>query len=160
MVGPLNDAALTIISCPLKMAEMLAEQYSSVYSEPKEHLMKPRNIFPDSRTGNHMLHNVPFDQEDIVEAIEQISSTAAAGPDRFPAILLKTCRWVLAEPLFLIWRESLDSGNIPQILKTADVVPIHKGGSLGISANYRPVALTSHIINSQGARTDKVARSV
>ena len=32
------------------------------------------------------------------------------------------------------------------MLKTATVVPIHKGGSCGTPANYRPVALTSHLI--------------
>ena len=69
-----------------------------------------------------------------------------AGPDRFPAILLKHCRNTLALPLYLIWRKSLDCGIIPQLLKTANIVPIHKGKSRGDLANYRPVALTSHLI--------------
>ena len=46
----------------------------------------------------------------------------------------------------MIWRRSLDTGEIPQLLKTANIVPIHKGGSMGGPGNYRPVALTSHII--------------
>ncbi|CAL4152237.1 unnamed protein product, partial [Meganyctiphanes norvegica] len=95
---------------------------------------------------NKWLHNITFDEEDIVEAIDQISSSAAAGPDRFPAILLKMCKLSLSKPLFIIWRSSLDCGEIPQRLKTATVVPIHKGGSCGTPANYRPVALTSHLI--------------
>ena len=41
---------------------------------------------------------------------------------------------------------SLDSGEIPQVLKTANIVPIHKGGSRGVPNNYRPIALTSHLI--------------
>ena len=78
--------------------------------------------------------------------INEISHTAAAGPDRFPAVLLKHCRNALARPLYLIWHKSLDCGIIPQLLKTANIVPIHKGKSRGDPANYRPVALTSHLI--------------
>merc|ERR1711874_705255 len=66
--------------------------------------------------------------------------------DQFPSIILKKCREYLAEPIYLIWRISLDSSEIPEIYKTANVAPIHKGGSKGEAKNYRPVALTSHII--------------
>ena len=34
----------------------------------------------------------------------------------------------------------------PGKLKEAHIIPIHKGGHQGLAANYRPVALTSHII--------------
>ena len=35
---------------------------------------------------------------------------------------------------------------MPSLLKTAIVTPIYKGGSRGEAKNYRPVALTSHIV--------------
>ena len=50
------------------------------------------------------------------------------------------------EPLYIIWRKSVDDGVVPSLLKTANIIPIHKGKSKGVPANYRPVALTSHII--------------
>ena len=31
-------------------------------------------------------------------------------------------------------------------LKEAHIIPIHKGGHQGLAANYRPIALTSHLI--------------
>ncbi|CAL4152241.1 unnamed protein product, partial [Meganyctiphanes norvegica] len=145
-IGPFIDATENLVTSSIEMAEMLAEQYSSVYSTPGEPLPKANELFSDDHTGNKWLHNITFDEEDIVEAIDQISSSAAAGPDRFPAILLKMCKLSLSKPLFIIWRSSLDCGDIPQRLKTATVVPIHKGGSCGTPANYRPVALTSHLI--------------
>merc|ERR1712030_58428 len=58
----------------------------------------------------------------------------------------KQCKRELSRPLYLIWKKSLSTGEIPNILKTANIVPIHKGGSKGEAKNYRPVALTSHII--------------
>ena len=46
----------------------------------------------------------------------------------------------------LIWRASLDTGIIPQIAKTSIITPIFKDGDKLIPKNYRPVALTSHLI--------------
>ena len=40
----------------------------------------------------------------------------------------------------------MDSAGIHAPLKTANIVPIHKGGSRGTPKNNRPVALTSHLI--------------
>ena len=54
------------------------------------------------------------------------------------------CKHSLAKPL--MWRKSLDTGEIPPLLKIADVVPIFKNGNCGVPSNYRPVALTSHLI--------------
>ena len=124
------------------MAEMLSTQYRSVFSEPKEEMEDPEVLFPDGNYSESWIHNVAFDQEDIVNAINEISHTAAAGPNKFPVILLKHCRNALARPLYLIRRKSLECGIIPQLLKTANIVPIHVGEGRGDHANYRPVALT------------------
>ena len=40
----------------------------------------------------------------------------------------------------------MDSGTIPPELLLVLVTPVHKGGSRTVPKNYRPVALTSHII--------------
>ena len=129
---------------------MLAEQYSSVFSTPKEELTEADDSFPECEggdtAGRPKLSDIEFSAEDIARAIGEVSSTAAAGPERYPAMLLKQCRTALSKPLYIMWRKSLDTGEIPLILKTANVVPVHKGGSCGIPKNYRPIALTSHLI--------------
>ena len=40
----------------------------------------------------------------------------------------------------------MDDGYIPPRLKKSIITPIHKGESRALRANYRPIALTSHII--------------
>ena len=77
-------------------------------------------------------------------SVSQASSTA--GADGVPAALLKNCCNELKHPLFLFWRSSMDTGCIPPDLLLVLVSPVHKGGSRGIAKNYRPVALTSHIV--------------
>ena len=147
-IGPLLDSAKELIFCPAKMADILSKQYSSVFSTPKSPLLDPSDYFSDDDTDEPNLSDIPFTQDDIKDAMSEIPSSASAGPDRFPAILLKKCSGVLSEPLYILWRKSLDSGDIPSIYKTANVIPIHKGkGSSKTEAkNYRPIALTSHII--------------
>ena len=128
---------------------MLAEQYNSVFSIPKKNPISPsQGIFQcgSQLQDGRYISDIEFSVKNIEEAISEISTTAAAGPDRFPAILLKQCKSQLAKPLFIIWRTSMDSGVIPNIMKTANIIPVHKGGSRGLAKNYRPIALTSHLI--------------
>ena len=80
--------------------------------------------------------------------MNEFPSNSAAGPDGFPAMMLKQCRLSLAHPLFLIWRKSMNEGTVPDICKKANITPIHKGKSRAIPKNYRPVALTSLLIKT------------
>ena len=154
-IGPLIDASKTLISAPLKMAELLSQQYSSVFSQPKFPSGSAADLFPDSPDGNvpekpqcskQKLSDVIFTETDFVEAIEELKPNSAAGPDDFPASLLINCRHALAKPLYIIWRRSMNSGVIPAACKLANIVPIHKGKSKAEAKNYRPVALTSLLI--------------
>ena len=92
------------------------------------------------------LSDFNFSHEDIERACSELKGTAAPGPDGVPALLLKTCRKELSKPLYVFWRSSLDSGTIPEELLLVLISPIHKGGSRAVPKNYRPVALTSHLI--------------
>ena len=145
-VGPLINAAKKLISTPLEMAELLSEQYSSVFSTPLQNNIDIGALFPDNEYSDSCLYNMTFCDSELEEAMNELAPNAAPGPDRFPAILLKKCRKALAPPLSTIWRESLKTGEIPDICKSATITPIHKGKSRAVPKNYRPVALTSHLI--------------
>ena len=45
-----------------------------------------------------------------------------------------------------MWRESLDTGEIPPDLKFQLITPVHKKGSKALPSNYRPISLTSNLI--------------
>ena len=92
------------------------------------------------------LTDVTFNEDDLSDAIDEISITAASGPDGLSAIFLKKCKSSLLKPLTGLWRDCLDLGITPEKLKDAHIIPVHKGGSQGVAANYRPIALTSHLI--------------
>ena len=148
-IGPLINSTKQLISAPREMAEILSEQYSSVFSTPRHANTSTDTLFPEVAEeipSSPILNSISFSNLDLMEAMEELSPNSAPGPDEFPAILLKKCSEALSHPLTTIWRKSLKSGEIPPPCKTATITPIHKGKSRATPKNYRPVALTSHLI--------------
>ena len=80
--------------------------------------------------------------------MKDVASNSAAGPDNFPALLLKNCCHTLVHPFYKIWRVSMDTGIVPDLGKQANIIPIHKGKSRAVPKNYRPVALTSLLMKA------------
>ena len=79
----------------------------------------------------------------IIDAIKDIKNNFAPGTDHFPVILMKECAEELIEPLFILWRHSLDSGDIAPLLKSAVICPILKpGAQRNHPKSYRPISLT------------------
>ena len=144
-IGPLLDENNKLTSNSKIMAEILSKQYSKVFSTPTENLPNnhPRTSTQETQS---CLHTISFTEEDITSAINEISPTAAAGPDGFPAILLKNCKEALAVPITILWKKCFVEGTIPHSLKQSMIAPHHKGNSKADAVNYRPIALTSHII--------------
>ena len=104
------------------------------------------DLFPHFPSENSGLCDILFSESDLSKAIEELKP--AAGPDDFPAKLLIMCRHSLARPLYTIWRHSLNTGQVPDLCKFTNIVPIHKGKSRAAAKNYRPVALTSLLIKT------------
>ena len=141
-IGPLKftiNGKQTYESGPLKMAEILSKQYESVFTAPQN---GPRQFnFP----VNSELSDIDFSPSDIVNAIKSISPTSAPGPDGITPKFLKDYADELAEPLCILWRMSLDSGDNPDGTHLAFITALFKSGDKSEPANYRPVALTNHI---------------
>ena len=127
-------------------ASELSRQYSSVFVNPRQEwkVADVKSFFTD--TSDNFLSDISFTEEDIMKACGELKSNSAAGADGVPAALLKNCGKELKRPLYILWRSSLDSNIIPEDLLLVFISPIHKGGSRGVAKNYRPVALTSHIV--------------
>ena len=128
-------------------AESLRKQYDSVFAQPRDSwkVTDTESHF-STEAGEPCLQDISFSTADIEKACSELRGSAAAGPDGVPAMLLKNCRKHLSKPLHCLWRSSLDSGTIPVELLLVLICPVHKGGSRSIPKNYRPVALTSHLI--------------
>ena len=140
-IAPLQDEEGKLNTEPEKKANLLQSQYTKVFSNPnKENLKKDF----ESKC-NLEISDIDITTKDITDAINDIPNHAAPGPDKIPAVVLKECANELSEGILRIWRKSLDTGEIPEILKLQTIIPIYKKGSKTLPENYRPVSLTSHL---------------
>ena len=140
-IGPLSNGT-ELVEDPQEMCELLRVQYESVFTTPL--------AMPTSRSLEHLeretLEDIQVELSDFQRAAKTLRNGASAGPDGVPALLIKKLIEVLAEPLKIIWTESMETGVIPGLLKRGRITPIYKGGDKTIASNYRPVTLTSHCI--------------
>ena len=151
-VGPFTDPETgELMLDPDYTAQRLSDQYSSVFNKPRPEwsIADIEDFFKvnSSRTGtDSLLTDVEFTEADIELACSELSIKSAPGPDGIPASLLKICSKEVKKPLHILWSESMRQGVIPPDLLLVHVCPIHKGGSKVDPSQYRPVALTSHLI--------------
>ena len=141
-VGPLIDNEGNLQQHPEKMANMLQDQYSSVFSEPSA------NSEDHPQQDTTVIEEITFTIEDVISAIKEIGDHSSSPDDDVPVIILKGCATELSYPILLIWKDSLKSSYIPQCYKNQTITPVFKKGSKSKAANYRPISLTSHIIKT------------
>ena len=140
-IGPLQSSKNQFTNDSKEMAELLSEQFAKSFSTPVDYYSN--NVTPNSIP---QIEPLMFTIEDIKTAIKELRPTSASGPDGFPAILLRNCVNSLSEPLTIFWQKSIDTETIPEQLLQSIITPQHKSGSKALPINYRPIALTSHII--------------
>ena len=97
-------------------------------------------------SDDYYLTDIEIDETIIIDAINELSSTSAAGPDAIPPLLLINCAAELAPTLKLLFTQSLMHGFIPASFKRAAITPVFKSGIKTSPCNYRPISLTSTII--------------
>jgi hypothetical protein len=138
-VGPLKDAQGGTVSDKKKMAEMLNDYFSSVFSVEGDEEV-PAAAEEEVRTR---LEDVHVDSSIVLKKVKQLKPASAPGPDGLGSLLLKELAEQIAEPLTTIFRTSLASGDVPEDWRQANVTPIFKKGTKTDPSNYRPVSLTS-----------------
>ena len=74
----------------------------------------------------------------MLRVIDKLKVQSAAGPDGIPPRVIKELRNKIAEPLSILFKESIDAGRIPDDWRDAEVTPIYKKkGKKSEPANYR-----------------------
>ena len=145
-INLLFDKDGNIKSNPKDIANLLQDQFSSVFSDPLKTDINAASFTPPPIKHPFSDDMLNFTEQDIIEAIVDIKPDAASGPDEVPVILLKNCKESLAIPLQILWSRSLEKSDVPDFYKFSHVFPLHKKDSRAIASNYRPISLTSHII--------------
>lgn len=173
-VGPLKRGS-TFTNSPKDMSAIMSDQYKSVFitsshfrhpdttnasTDPSDSgaLVSPSTpngttpLTTNSSTTiispsitSPCFTDITLSQDKIVAAIKDMDPTSAPGPDGIPAFFYRDYSDILAQPLNMIFRLSLDTGKLTEGRAQAIISPQFKGGSRCEPANYRPVALTNHL---------------
>ena len=131
-------------------AEALNEQFNSVYTEEGS---IPLPNLGESPYGE--IDRLQISVSGLLDQLNKLNPSKAQGPDGIPPWFLNTYPAQLAPILHNIFQLSVDSRQVPEAWKNANVTAIFKKGSRTEAANYRPISLTSvasklleHIIHS------------
>lgn len=85
----------------------------------------------------------PSSENEVILLINNLNTKKSNGPDNIPASLLKNNVLEFAKILSQIFNLILQTGDYPDCLKIAKVVPIFKAGESWDCNNYRPISTLS-----------------
>ncbi|MCU7800963.1 MAG: reverse transcriptase family protein [gamma proteobacterium symbiont of Lucinoma myriamae] len=93
---------------------------------------------------NDVIFRIPdMKLPDLISIIKTIDVTKATGLDGLSPKILKLSAEVVGPILLKLINISFQSGQFPDILKLAKLLPIHKGGADNDPSNYRPISILS-----------------
>ena len=120
------------------VSNLLNDYFASVFTH------EPHGYVPsmDSRTNKVMFYEA-IKYKDIESLLKNMDGNKALSPDGNHPCFVKELAEFISEPLGIIFRNSIESGNIPTQWKEARVSAIHKKGNKKMASNYRPVSITS-----------------
>nr|CAD2172535.1 unnamed protein product [Meloidogyne enterolobii]CAD2172536.1 unnamed protein product [Meloidogyne enterolobii]CAD2175257.1 unnamed protein product [Meloidogyne enterolobii] len=90
------------------------------------------------------LNDIDFDIINVVTELTALPNKNSSF-ENISYKILKTYKDILAPDLCEIFRDSLDSGEVPCQWKRSYIVPVYKKGEKSDCTNYRPISLTSPI---------------
>ena len=128
------------------MAEVLNKYFGSVFTtEEISPLPVPFTKF-EGNTSEH-LGQLFINPEMIAKKIKKIKDNKSPGVDGIPPKLLKEIVERISTPLAKLLNLSLEEGIVHSEWKEANITPLFKKGSRNKPENYRPVSLTSIVLN-------------
>jgi len=83
----------------------------------------------------------PIVESEILKIINAFDQNKSAGHDNIGNFIIKKVANEIVHPLTTIFNLSLLTGHVPNQLKLAKIVPIHKKEDPEIFSNYRPISL-------------------
>ena len=78
---------------------------------------------------------------EIKNIIKSLSEKKSSGPCSIPVIILKSIIDIIFKPLSNLINMSFTTGILPDILKSSEIIPIHKKGDTTLCNNYMPISL-------------------
>lgn len=135
----------TTIKDPKAIAIAFNQHFSNIGRKLADSIpttdIKPEDFLGPQQPNSFYLF--PVTSTEIEDIISTLTSSKATGPFSIPTNLLKMLKSYLSIPLKIIFNISFSIGCVPDQLKVATVIPVHKKDSTSCMNNYRPISLLS-----------------
>merc|ERR1712212_116261 len=128
--------------------ENIAEKFNEFFvNHPKNIHEKVKSPSIDfSYLINSSRDSISFENCTTSEIEKEISTMKKQGGlHDIPARFLKLCNNFIADPLSRLFNQCIEKGVFPDILKTAQITPVHKKGPKNEIQNYRPISVLLNI---------------
>ena len=152
--GKSNDKSMCIESLKVdnvttynttKITDSFGKYFASVRKKYADNIVKPRTSVDEYllkiRMSESSIFLSPVTNHKLDRLIDRLPNKVSSGHDNISNILLKNIKLWIVSPLVGIFNSSLTTGVFPNLMKTAIVVPLHKGQSALELSNYRPISL-------------------
>ena len=116
----------------------IGKTYAEKIATPDKYIALYLELIHRNQQSAYM---TPTYETEIAKLIEKLPNKRSSSHDNIDNIMLKRLKEVLVEPLTLVFDASIKNGIFPMNMKTAEVVPLHKGGNREEKNNYRPISL-------------------
>ena len=101
--------------------------------------VQPKSITCESSNVHLCLPKIS--PEFVSREIDQMSVNKATGLDDVSCKILKLAKPAIVDSLTYLMNMSLSTGIFPCAWKETKIIPLHKGGDVSDSNNYRPIAI-------------------
>ena len=135
-IAPLKDKGNLVSDCKGR-AEILVDQFLSVFTKEDSRDLPEVS----SRVADDIPH-LTIGEDGVVKLLCNIKISKAPGPDGHPNRILQECAAEIAPAITAIFQKSVDSGELPEDWRDANVTPVFKKGDRHSAESYRPVSLT------------------
>ena len=125
-----------------EMAGLLNRYFASTLTkEQSGELPIAESIYRGGEEG--LLQKIQVGVEEVKEQLRNLREDKALGPDNMNLRVLREVAEQVSKMLTDIFNSSLESGQVPEDWRVANVTPLFNKGSREELGNYRPVSLTS-----------------
>ena len=141
-VGPLRNSTRRVVSDESEMAGLLNRYFASTFAQEQSgELPIAESIYRGGEEG--LLQKIQVGVEEVKKQRGNLRVDKAPGPDNMYRRVLREVAEQVSEMLTDIFNFSLESGQVPEDWRVANVTPLFNKGSREELGNYRPVSLTS-----------------
>ena len=115
----------------------VGEQFASKIPPPS----RTFDTFLGTKRYDKTFTFIPTDYLEIEKIITCMKSKCSSGHDNLSSKFIKEIKFNVSKAIAIIINKSMESGIVPDILKLAKVVPIHKAKNPELCTHYRPISL-------------------